>query len=240
MNAGTQLSAAVKLQKWLPTFVGTTAKIERWGKNPRRVGTIALAQIGDSAKIGGMELFIRPAGTADAEEIAEVQRISWQATYARQLSPESLARVAVAWNAAHWLNALERTDDRTVSLVLDGPKTGIAGFGVAGRRRSGRDPVLRTYDGEIYLLYLLPAFQGSGHGLRLMAALARVLRARGMESALVWALATNRSAIGFYQRLSGSILMRAQKSFFGESVDEIALGWRDLRVLAGMSPLSRE
>lgn len=189
---------------------------------------------------GDMEMFIRPAGPADAEEVARVQHISWQATYARQLSPESLARVETAWDARHWRNALERTDDRVVSLVLEGREDGVVGFGVAGRRRGGRDPVLRTYDGEIYLLYLLPRYQRRGHGVQLMTAMARVLRARGMESALVWALATNRSAVGFYQHLGGSILMQARKPFFGESVNEIALGWRDLKVLTGTTPTFRE
>jgi GNAT superfamily N-acetyltransferase len=187
-----------------------------------------------------MELFIRPAGPADAEEIARVQYLSWQATYARQLSAESLARVETVWDARHWRRSLERTDDRVVTLVLEGAAEGIVGFGVAGPRRGGRDPMLRAYDGEIQLLYLLPSHQRRGDGVRLMAALARVLRARGMESALVWALATNRSAIGFYQHLGGSILTRARKPFFGQSVDEIALGWRDLRVLASVTPRRRE
>jgi ribosomal protein S18 acetylase RimI-like enzyme len=182
-----------------------------------------------------MEPFIRPAGPADAEEIAAVQRISWRATYSRLLSPESMARVAVAWDAAHWRNALERTDDRTVSLVLEGRDTGIIGFGVAGPRRGGRDPLLRSFAGEIYLLYLLPTAQKQGHGVQLMTSMARVLRARGMDSALVWALASNRAAIGFYQHLAGTVVMQCARPFFGERVDEIALGWRDLRVLSGKS-----
>jgi GNAT superfamily N-acetyltransferase len=187
-----------------------------------------------------MEIFIRPAGPADAEDIARVQRISWAATYSRQLSPESIARVETAWDARHWRHALERIDDRIVTLVLEGPREGVIGFGVAGPRRGGRDAILRAYDGEIQLLYLLPAYQRQGHGVRLMAAMARVLRARGIESALVWALATNRSAVGFYQHLGGSILMQARKPFFGEAVNEIALGWRDLRGLANMTPTVRE
>ncbi len=187
-----------------------------------------------------MEIFIRPAGPADAEDIARVQRISWAATYAKQLSPESLARVETAWDARHWRRSLERTDDRVISLVLEGVEEGIIGFGVAGPRRGGKDPILRAYDGEFYLLYLLPRFQRRGHGVQLMAAMARVLRARGLETALVWALSSNLSAVGFYQHLSGSILMQARKPFFGESVNEIALGWRDLRILASMTPTFRE
>jgi ribosomal protein S18 acetylase RimI-like enzyme len=181
-----------------------------------------------------MEIFVRPAGPVDAEAIADVQRQSWQATYARMLSAESLARVEAAWDSRHWRHSLERTDDRTIQLVLDGPDYGVVGFGVAGPRRGGRDAALRDYQGEIYLLYLLPRFQHRGHGARLMASLARVLKARGIDSALVWALAANRAAIGFYQHHSATILTQCRKPFFGEAVDEVALGWSDLSVLAAL------
>jgi len=181
-----------------------------------------------------MEAFIRPAGPVDAEAIAEVQRISWRATYEDMLSAASLARVETAWDSRHWRFSLERADDRSVALVVDGPEHGVIGFCVGGARRSGRDPRLLAYKGEIYLLYLLPEFQGLGHGGRLMTAMARVLVARGLDSALVWALSANRGAIAFYQRLSGSILTECRKPFFGESVSEIALGWSDLTVMTGM------
>lgn len=187
-----------------------------------------------------MELYLRPAGPADAEEIAEVQRLSWLATYREMLSPDSLARAEAAWDARHWRHSLERVDDRVFSLVIEGRECGIAGFGVAGPRRGGRDPLLQSFKAEIYLLYLLPRFQGRGLGARLMQGLARVLIARGMDSALVWALAQNLKAIGFYRRMSGAMLMQCRKPFFGESVSEVALGWRDLSRLTGMSWNTRE
>jgi len=179
-----------------------------------------------------MELFIRPAGPVDAEEIAEVQSLSWNAAYTGMLSPGSLANVARVWNAAHWRRSLERTDDRAVSLVLDGRATGVTGFGVAGPRR-GRRTALADFGGEIYLLYLMPAIQRQGHGARLTAALARVLLARGISSAVVWALARNRPAIDFYKRMGGRPIAEARRPFFDETVDEIALGWEDLEVLIG-------
>jgi ribosomal protein S18 acetylase RimI-like enzyme len=187
-----------------------------------------------------MEMFIRPAGPADAEDIARVQRESWAATYSGLLSPASIARVESTWDARHWRATLERTDDRAITLVMEGVEDGIIGFGVAGPRRGTISPVLRDYEGEFYLLYLLPRFQRRSHGVRLMAAMARVLRARGVNSAVVWALAANRKAIGFYQHLSGSILMQARKPFFGELVNEIALGWTDIGGLATMTPTFRE
>ena len=182
-----------------------------------------------------MELFIRPAGPADAEAIAEVQRISWQEAYTGILRPESLDSVARSWDAGHWRASLERTDNRTIPLVLDSRQTGVAGFGVAGPRRGRRDSRLAELAGEIYLLYLLPGIQREGHGTALTAALARVLLARGMSSALVWALAANQSAIAFYRRMGGMVVAEARKPFFGEMVDEVALGWPDLETLIGIS-----
>src|SRR4051812_36296640 len=130
-----------------------------------------------------MELFVRPAGPADAEAIADVQQRSWQAAYTGLLSPRSLTRAAALWDARHWWGSLERIDHPTVTLVLDGPDTGIAGFGVCGPRRGRQNPDLHRFAGEIYLLYLLPSVQGRGHGTQLMAGMARVMRARDMESA---------------------------------------------------------
>jgi hypothetical protein len=89
-----------------------------------------------------MELFILPAGAADAEEIAAVQRMSWQATYAKQLSPISLARAEAAWDVHHWRDSLERGDARSFTLALTGP-AGIVGFGTAGRARPDASPAGR-------------------------------------------------------------------------------------------------
>jgi ribosomal protein S18 acetylase RimI-like enzyme len=186
-----------------------------------------------------MELFIRPAGPADAEEIAEVQRLSWNAAYEGMLSAGSLATVARAWDAAHWRRSLERTDDRAITLVLDGRATGVAGFGVAGPRR-GRRMALADFHGEIYLLYLAPGAQRLGHGARLMASLARVLIARGLRSGVVWALARNKPAIDFYRRMGGQKLAEARRPFFDEMVDEVALGWDDLATLIGAARSVRE
>jgi ribosomal protein S18 acetylase RimI-like enzyme len=180
-----------------------------------------------------MELFILPAGPVDAEAVAHVQRKSWAATYAKQLSPMSLARAEAAWDAPHWRHSLERIDGRSFTLVLANQR-GIAGFGTAGRRRGRPDPLVGKYDSEIYMLYLLPRFQGQGHGGRLMTALASALKARGSKSALVWALASNRPAIGFYEHLGGTVLTDRKQPFFGDTVNETALGWPDIDILAAM------
>jgi GNAT superfamily N-acetyltransferase len=200
---------------------------------------MGLARRGFIAKITDMEFFIRPAGPADAEEIAEVQRVSWRAAYDTLLGRDTLVKTEAAWNAAHWRRGLERVDERVFCLVLESRATGIVGFGVAGPRRNSRDTLLAAYAGEIHLLYLLPDHQRQGHGARLMAAMARVLKARGMNGAVVWALAGNEGAVAFYRDLAGAVVTRCPKPFFGRTVDEIALGWPDIGVLANLTPRLR-
>ncbi|MFN8498666.1 MAG: GNAT family N-acetyltransferase [Anaerolineae bacterium] len=58
------------------------------------------------------------------------------------------------------------------------------------------------YSGELYALYVLPAWHGLGVGRRLVAAVVAHLRGDGHQAMYVWVLAGN-PANGFYQRLGG-------------------------------------
>jgi hypothetical protein len=60
-----------------------------------------------------------------------------------------------------------------------------------------------------------------------------------VNSAVVWALADNDGAVGFYQHLSGAIVTQCRKPFFGQTVNEIAFGWRDIGILANLTPRLR-
>ncbi|MDB5365759.1 MAG: acetyltransferase, family [Rhodospirillales bacterium] len=179
-----------------------------------------------------MSVLIRPAGPADAEDIARVQYLSWRSTYDGLLTPRSLARVGSMWGAAHWRATLERVDDVVVPLVVETQHHGIVGFATCGRQR-GRLPF---YAGEIYTLYLLPTAQGRGYGTQLMVSMARVMMARDLRSAMVWALSTNHVARRFYERLGGRPIGDRTGRLFGERVPEAAYGWPDLAVLAWMQP----
>ena len=179
-----------------------------------------------------LEYAIRPAGPADAEAIARVQESSWRTTYADLLPAEVIGRVGMAWGADHWAQRLRRLNSGDFTLVLDHDERGVLGFCEAGPTR-GR---ARPYASEFYRLYLVKDVQGQGHGTALMSAAARVLLARGLESGLVWALATNKRACRFYTRMGAEPYDRRWQTLFGIRWPEAGFAWSDLTTLAGLSP----
>ena len=82
-----------------------------------------------------------------------------------------------------------------------------------------------AFDGEIFELYLAPEYQGLGFGGRLFEACRADLAFHGLETVIVWALAENDRAIGFYEHLGGRVVRRASENFGSEKRARIALGF---------------
>jgi ribosomal protein S18 acetylase RimI-like enzyme len=100
---------------------------------------------------------------------------------------------------------------------------GIVGFGSCGIRRGTVGP----FAGEIFTLYVDPAYQGEGIGRRLLLHLFGRLLRRSLPSALVWVLRENPSRF-FYERLGGKLVATKPVMVSGIDVDALAYGWRDL------------
>ena len=98
-------------------------------------------------------------------------------------------------------------------MVLDFADA-IAGYASYGRNRM---PPL-TYSGEIFELYVAPEYQGGGLGRRMFEAAQRDLAEHGYPTFVVWALAGNDRAVGFYRRLGGRIVRRAPEQFGAETL----------------------
>ncbi|MBV8473376.1 MAG: GNAT family N-acetyltransferase, partial [Hyphomicrobiales bacterium] len=79
--------------------------------------------------------------------------------------------------------------------------------------------------GEIFELYLAPEYQGMGLGRRMFEAAQRDLAAHGFSSFVVWALADNERALGFYRRLGGKIVRRAPEQFGAETRERVAFAF---------------
>jgi ribosomal protein S18 acetylase RimI-like enzyme len=97
----------------------------------------------------------------------------------------------------------------------------LCGYASYGRNRV---PAL-GYGGEIFELYLAPEYQGGGFGRRMFDAARKDLADHGYRSLVVWALAENDRALGFYKRLGGRIVRRAPEAFGGESRERVAFGF---------------
>lgn len=144
-----------------------------------------------------MDVRVRAADTADADELASVHLESWRWAY-RGLLPDSyLNRLRQDELAARWWRRLAAgTLDEAILVVEEEDR--VAGFVTFGPRRD--DPTWLGYSGEIYMLYLAPDRVGKGHGQRLLAAAFDDLARFHCHWVVAWVLAKNERARRFYER----------------------------------------
>lgn len=160
---------------------------------------------------------IRPARPKDASALASAYEDAWRGAYQGIIPHLALERMLSRRGPRWWDNAVGK---RSPLLVLDfGGEA--AGYVTFGRCRCGRVP----FQGEIFELYLHPTYQGLGLGEKLFnGARARLaeMRLRGL---LVWALADNEGACGFYVQLGGKAVAEDTDSFGETSLRKIAFAW---------------
>ncbi len=160
---------------------------------------------------------IRPARPDDAEAIAEAHDASWRDAYRGIIPGAELERMIARRGPRWWRSAILRG---TGLLVLDFDGK-IAGYATYGRNRVPTMP----YSGEIFEIYLLPEYQGLGFGRRVFNAARRELADHGYLSTIVWALADNEKALGFYRRLGGLPIRRAEERFGADMLTRVAFGF---------------
>jgi len=160
---------------------------------------------------------VRRAKPADAVAIAATHDEAWRGAYQGIIPGPELEKLINRRGATWWQSAINK-----------GSRIAILGFGdtVAGYANYGRNRARSlTYDGEIYELYLRPEFQGLGFGRRLFSAARRDLAQSGLQSLVIWALADNEPAVGFYRALGGKAVARSTERFGGKSLDKVAFAW---------------
>lgn len=157
---------------------------------------------------------VRRARAEDAAEIADVHDSAWRDAYRGLIPGRELERMIARRGPRWWRQAIAR-GSRLLVLEFD---EAIAGYATYGRNRVPTLP----FQGEIFELYLAPEFQGLGYGRRLFHAARRDLADHGYNSFVVWALADNDRATGFYEHLGGRIVRRAQERFGGEPRERVA------------------
>lgn len=169
-------------------------------------------------------MIIRYARPGDGHGIERVHVETWRTTY-RGIVPDAyLAGLNVEPRAVEWDRNLSETGQRIVFVAEDIGE--IVGFAMCGPELSGST----NFDGELYALYLLQAYQRKGTGAQMVRAVARELHGRKFRSLLVWALAANPNR-GFYERLGGKLVMQKEIDIGGKLLFEVGYGWRDITSL---------
>jgi ribosomal protein S18 acetylase RimI-like enzyme len=160
---------------------------------------------------------IRHAKPSDAQAIALAHDASWRDAYRGVIPGAELERMIARRGPKWWQSAILRG---TGLLVLDFNGE-IAGYATYGRNRVPSMP----YSGEIFEIYLVPEYQGHGFGRRMFNAARRELAEHGYLSTIVWALAENDKALGFYRRLGGLQIRRAEERFGSDMLTRVAFGF---------------
>lgn len=175
-------------------------------------------------------MLVRDAQANDAASIARVQVDSWRTTYAGILPECHLAGLSYERAEQVWRGGLTNPNWQSFIAVAEAPAAGIIGFACGGPERAGRP----DYQGELYAIYLLQAYQLQGIGRALVSATAQRLLQRQLTTMLVWVLAAN-PARRFYEALGGVLVDERTIEIGGASLVEVAYGWKDMQPLAAIS-----
>ena len=157
---------------------------------------------------------VRPATHADLLQIAQIARITWDATYnntiasenrqeflTRAYKPENLAEGIDA--PGHWFYVAELEDE-------------MVGFGHFLRRYHPSQA-----RAELVRLYVLPSFQHIGIGTDILKTGFAALAEAGIEQCFVSVQASNTAARKFYER-HGFVFHRNHGQFLGTQIITLA------------------
>jgi GNAT superfamily N-acetyltransferase len=167
---------------------------------------------------------IRPARIVDARAMAQVHVDAWRTTYAGIVPAEHLANLSCERWAARWVTYL--ADLQTHAFVGEAEPGCVVALASGGPLQ---EPIA-GYDAELYVLYVLRAYQGMGYGRLLLSQVARTLASEGYRSLVAWVLKDN-PACSFYARLGGRLLVERAVEIGGKPLAEVAYGWPDPALL---------
>ncbi len=171
---------------------------------------------------------IRTASPADVSGIARVHVDAWRSTYCGVVPQAFLDALSYRDREALWSRVLNTPPQASCLFVAEDAVQGVVGFAHGARERTGHS----TYEGELYAIYLLEAFQGRGLGQNLSLAVVASFIGRGIRSMLAWVLADN-PACRFYEAMGGSRIEVKRVTIGGAELDEIAYGWTDITTIPG-------
>ena len=168
------------------------------------------------------QIVVRPARGDESAAIAQVHDACWRDTYTGMVPDAVIAGSRLADREALWAVLLRLPAVARCAYVAEDARR-IVGCAWGGPEESG-DLVYRA---ELLGLYLLRDYRGRGLGRALLGAAIGSLRAQGYPNLLLWALADNTAARGFYRALGGELLRERNGEMRGYPIREVAYGWPD-------------
>jgi len=172
---------------------------------------------------------IRNAHQNDAAGMAKVHVDTWRAAYQGIIRADFLETLSYQSTSERWQETFgENGTPGQAIFVAENEGKEIVGIAMCGPLRS-QDPI---YQGEIYVLYVLPECQRQGVGRRLVAACVQhLIHPLGLETMLIWVMAENPWR-AFYESLGGKVVREKNVEVGGETIFDVGYGWEDIYRLA--------
>jgi len=176
---------------------------------------------------------IREAELRDAAAMARVMVDSYRATHRDQIPEESLMKLTYEESERNWARAIrefsESAERQEYISVAEHDEGLLVGVAMGGPERSNHP----LYTGEIYVLYLLPAYQRQGIGRQLTISVVERLVEQEMDSLLIRVLKANAPARRFYEALGGQLVPEVEEQIEdgGAVLEQVAYGWREVSEL---------
>jgi RimJ/RimL family protein N-acetyltransferase len=170
---------------------------------------------------------IREAHERDAPALARVFIDSRRSAHRNHIPAESLLRLSYEESERNWARKLQEigasAQSREHIFLAETDAGEPIGVAMGGPERTNHP----RYAGEVYVLYLLPAYHRQGIGRLLTQAVVAWLVQSGMPSFLIRVLKANTPARRFYEALGGKLVLEEQIEEDGTVLDQVAYGWTD-------------
>lgn len=158
------------------------------------------------------DIVVRPVRESDTEALGRVHAVCWHETYDHLISAAAFENLSPRRMAELWSHWVTLGDGHKLYAALDDSEVvGFAGSGPARDKDAPRDR-------ELYFIYLLADYQGTGAGQALFDAV------MGDDPCYLWVASDNPRAHGFYKR-NGFAPDGAEhvEQFLGEDLHEVRL-----------------
>ncbi|HEX6402063.1 MAG TPA: GNAT family N-acetyltransferase [Pseudonocardiaceae bacterium] len=146
---------------------------------------------------------VRSATVQDAPTLAELHRVTWRTAYAELLPPGTLDELDTPQLQQAWSATIR--GGATVLIATEGADP--VGFVVAGpapedevAAADGTMPTDAAHTVLVSTLLVEPRWGRRGHGGRLLAAVAGLLRDAGATRGIAWVPAEDPASLSFYRR----------------------------------------
>ena len=166
-----------------------------------------------------LSIELRRAETRDARAVSDVHRASWLQAYGGLIPHKVLHTMLERRGEAWWRRA---ADGPSTLLVLEitGKIVGYATIGI-NRARALKQ------EAEIYELYLLPEFQGTGLGGYMFRECRAILRGLGFVGLVAWCLEESAHAVTLFRATGGMDVAEGMEDFGPTSLKKLGFVWPD-------------